>query len=123
PMSPDSFVTYLPDRSDENRSHPPVLDERGSLGESETRRIAISGPILGQQVVGQSHADRGLERLSSQTAPPVARMTEHLEVRDLAGPALIAGHHNNPFLHAQTEDSRVGPDASFLPFLRRNIPE
>jgi hypothetical protein len=50
-------------------------------------------------------------------------MTEHLELRDLARPALIAGDRNNPILHAQTEDSRVGPDASFLPFRRRNIPQ
>jgi hypothetical protein len=110
-------------QADENRSHPPILDEPDSLGQRETRRIAISRPILGQQVVDQSLADRGLERLSSQTAPPVAWMTEYLEVRDLARPALIAGHRNDPFLHAQTEDSRVGPDASFLPFRRRDIPQ
>src|SRR5438093_10242640 len=94
-MSPDSFVTYLPDRSaDENRGHPPVLNEPDTLGQRETRRIAISRPILREQVVGQSMADRGHERLGSQAAPAVARMTEHLQLRDVAGPALIAGHRN-----------------------------
>jgi hypothetical protein len=54
-------------------------------------------------MVGQGLADRSLERLGSQTAPSVAWMTEHLELRDVAGPALIAGHCDNLFLHAQTE--------------------
>jgi hypothetical protein len=70
----------------------PVLDE---------------SPILRQQIVGKSMPDYGLERLSSQPAPPVARVTEHLELRDPAGPALIAGRRNNLPSRAQPENARV----------------
>jgi hypothetical protein len=93
------------------------------LGQRDARRIAISRSILRQQVVGQSVTDGSLEQLSGQPAPPVVRVTEYLELRDLTGPAFIAGYGNNPIPHAHTEDSRVGPDACFLPFRRRNIAE
>src|SRR5206468_12695161 len=76
-------------QADENRGHPPVLNEPDSFGQRETRRVAISRPILRQQIIGKSMPDRGLERLSSQPAPPVARVTEHWELRDPSGPALI----------------------------------
>ena len=50
-------------------------------------------------------------------------MTEHLELRNVAGPGFIPGHGNNLALHAQAEDSRVGPDPSFLPFRGPGIAE
>src|SRR5207249_12117523 len=71
-------------QADENRGHPPVLHEPDSFGQRETRHVAISRPILRQQIVGKSMPDCGLEGLSGQTASPVARVTEHLELGDPA---------------------------------------
>lgn len=66
-------------------------------------RARYCGSRLSARVV----PDCGLERLGSQPAPPVARVTEHLEVRDPAGLALIAGHRNNLPSRAQPENARV----------------
>ena len=36
-------------------------------------------------------------------------VTKDLELRNLAGPTLVAGYRNNAIAHTEAEDSRVWP--------------
>ena len=102
-LSSAALLAWL--HADENCRHPAVLNEPDSFRQREARRIAIARPILRLQIVGQRVADRSLQRFSRQATPPVARMTEHLEMRDFAGPALVTGYRNNSISDAQAENS------------------